>query len=97
MVSGLTFKSLIILCYFFVWCKIGVQFHFFACGCPFFFNTTYLQFYFWLRWVFVAVSGGSCRCCVASPCGGLSCCGAWALGCLGLQQLWVPGSRAQAQ
>ena len=60
MVSGLTFKSLIIFCFFFfVWCKIRVQFHFFACGCPFFLNTTYLQFYFWLHWVFVAVSGAA--------------------------------------
>ena len=43
----------------------------------------------WLCWVFVAarrlslvaVSGGTLRCGVwASHCGGLSCCGAWALG-----------------
>ena len=58
----------------------------------FFLNIIFYLFYFflWLRWVFVAarglslvaVSGGATLCCSAraSPCGGLSCCGAWALG-----------------
>ena len=49
---------------------------------------------------------GATLCCTAwaSHCGGFSCCTTWALGtqasvvvALGLQQLWLTGSRAQAQ
>ena len=49
---------------------------------------------------------GATLCCgvLVSHCGGFSCCGAWALGtqasvvvARGLQQLWLAGSRAQAQ
>ena len=56
----------------------------------FFYKFIYILFiYFWLRWVFVAVrglslvavsGGATLRCARASPCGGFSCCGAWALG-----------------
>ena len=36
---------------------------------------------FWLLWVFVAARGATLHCGArTSPCGGFSCCGAWALG-----------------
>ena len=77
----------------------------------FIFNLFILLIYFWLCWVIVvarglslvAVSGGysSLR---ASHCSGFSCCRARALGAQasvvvapGLQELWLAGSRAQAQ
>ena len=53
------------------------------------FFCVYLFIYFWLRWVFIAVRGlsliaargATLHCGVwASHCGGLSCCGSWALG-----------------
>ena len=54
----------------------------------FFFNINLFIYYFWLRWVFIAVRGLSLvvarrgySCSVrASHCGGFSCCGARALG-----------------
>ena len=79
---------------------------------PFFFFLINLFIYFWLCWVFVAcglslvaVSGGYplLRCAgfslrwllllqsTGSRCTGFSSCGSWA------QQLWLVGSRAQAQ
>ena len=55
--------------------------------------------FFWLRWVFIAARGLS----LVAASGGFSC-GARALGvrasvvaARGLQELWLPGSRAQAQ
>ena len=60
-------------------------------------------FYFWLHWVYVAAHGlslvaaSTLRCGAwASHHGGLSCCRAQALGTW-LQQLWLAGSRVQAQ
>ena len=55
---------------------------------------------------FIFGSAGSSLPCglLLSSCGGFSCCGTRALGCMGFsscsaraQQLWFPGSRAQAQ
>ena len=79
----------------------------------FFINLFSLFIYFWLYWVFVAARGlslvatrggySSLRC-VGSHCSGFSCCRAWAVGHSDFsscgtqtQQLWVVGSRVQAQ
>ena len=62
--------------------------------------------YFWLCWVFVAVqtflqlqrAGTTLQLpCTSFSFHGFSCCGAQTLRRLGFQQLWLLGSRAQAQ
>ena len=82
------------------------------CFCELLFLKKKKVIYFWLCWMFIAVrafslmarggySSGSVQ---ASHCSGFSCCGAQTLGHTGFrscntwaQQLWLTGSRAQAQ
>ena len=65
----------------------------------FFYKCIYLYTYFWLCWVFLAALTFSS--CGARGLGSFSCCGAWALGCVGFrncsaraQQLRLPASSA---
>ena len=74
-----------------------------TCG-PYIGNTESYFICFCLCWVFVAVRATFQLHAQSSHCSGFTLCGAWAPGCegfrswgTGAQQLWPPGSRAQAQ
>ena len=70
-------------------------FFFFFLNVDHFFKKYYLFIYVWLLWVFIAALAFlSLRGAGRKHCGGFSCCGTQPLG---LQQLRLPGSRAQVQ